>query len=234
MGAYVDIIFFAVIAGVLLWRLRGVLGERSEGDTPYQNNYTPPNSAALTKANVEAALAALPSHVIAQSPVNWSANLPNYDIVATATVHHRLTPFLAVDPSFYPDDFIQKARKAFPAIVHAFAKGDKKMLEILLSPGLFKAFSDQIDLRKTNHETYDVTVKDVKKALITDADLNGTVATVTVDFTAEQAVTHKDRNGTVIGNDDGHTETTKDRWVFSRDLKSSAPTWTLIRTEEIG
>lgn len=234
MTNYLDIIFFAVIACILLWRLRGVLGTRSEDDV--STRLSGPNgstSGVATQATIEAAVKALPSDVIASSPINWSAALPNYDIVATATVHHRLIPFLAVDPGFYPDDFIVKARKAFPTIVTAFSKSDKKTLEFLVSPSLFKAFADQIDARAAKNEVFDVSVQDVKKALITDAQLDGTVATVTVDFTAVQSVLHKSANGNVIGREDGHTETTKDRWVFSKDLKSSDPKWTLVKTEEI-
>lgn len=232
MNAYLDIIVFAAIAVALLWRLRSVLGERSESGEPPQLKSGFSN-AATTKANIEAALQALPSHVIAQSPLNWSANLPNYDIVATATVHHQLTPFLAVDPTFYPDDFIQKARKAFPAIVGAFAKGDKRTLEFLVAPNLYQAFADQIDVRVAKNETYEVVVRDVKKALITQARLDGTVAYVTVDFTAEQAITHKSQDGQIVNNEDGHVEKTRDRWVFSKDLKNTDPKWTLMKTEEI-
>jgi len=242
MSAYIDVIVFAVIAAALLWRLSRVLGQRTENDPPSftQQNARPgasrqndPYSVAATQKNVEAALASLPSHVIAQSPTNWSANLPNYDIVANATAHHRLTPFLAVDPTFYPDDFIAKARKAFPAIVNAFGKGDKRTLEFLLAPSLYSDFAAAIDKRANDNEQYDVQVRDVKKALITDARLDGTVATVTVDFTAEQAITHKAANGNVINGEDGHVETTKDRWVFSKDLKSADPKWTLVKTQEI-
>ncbi len=234
MSAYVDILFFALIAAGLVWRLTRVLGQRSDDDVPRAGT---PYSAATTKANIEAALASLPpaeaAQVNAAFAANWSTGLPNYDIVETATAHHRLLPFLAVDPSFYPGDFITKARKVFPTIVGAFAKGDVKTLEFLTSPGLFKLFATEIERRRDKNETYTVDVKEVKKAIIVDADLDGTTATITVDFTALQAVTHRTAEGRTIGQEDGQVDTTKDRWVFSKDLKSTDPKWILVKTQEI-
>jgi predicted lipid-binding transport protein (Tim44 family) len=234
MTGYWDIVIFAVIAVVLLWRLRSVFGARNETDPPpVANPYNvvkplPEKEETKTATMVEGTPTSQ-----AASPVNWSGNLPNYDIVASATAHHRLIPFAAVAPDFRPDDFIDKAKKAFGLIVNAFAAGDKKTLEFLLSPALYKIFCDQIDARQPG-DTYQAQLIGIKSAMITDAQLDGTQGLVTVDFRAEQSILHKRADNTIVDRLDGTKRTHLDRWVFSKNLKDAAdPKWLLIRTEEI-
>jgi predicted lipid-binding transport protein (Tim44 family) len=223
-----DIVLFAVIAGVLLYRLRSVLGERSEDDPP-------PFVMKPTTQPVETVAASMP---VNEAPVsgalpNWATALPNFDLVATATAHHQLGPFAAVDPIFHPSDFLEKAKKAFAMVLTAYSEGNKNTLEFLLSASLFTAFRNQIDARAVEKETYHIQLHGIKKAIISGARLDGTMGEITVDFTAEQTVTHKNAEGQFLGEGDGKRRLTHDRWTFARDLRSQDPVWRLIRTEEI-
>ncbi len=229
MNAYLDIIIFAVIAVLLLWRLRAAFGERDENDPP-------PFSIQFRVETVPAE----ELHKIQGTPQtetmtveNWRNRLPDFELVETATAHHQLAPFFAADPHFRPEDFLAKARKAFVLVVEAFAKGDKKFLEFMLSPALFAAFENEIDRRTADGEEYKKQIHAIKKAVISKAALDGTVASITVDFIAEQSVTHKRADGSSASGADRGRETTQDRWVFQRDLKSDNPAWKLIATEDL-
>jgi predicted lipid-binding transport protein (Tim44 family) len=238
---YLDIIIFAAIAVVLLWRLHSVLGTRNDSDVPpVQNNAAMQKkekavlkeitgTVQFTDKQVEKAVAkgqALP-------PVkNWTQNLPDFSLVSSATVHNALIQIPAFDPEFQPNEFMDKARKAFVLIVQAYAAGNKNTLEMLLSPNLFQHFAEQIDAREKAKETYFSQFHGLQKALISDAVVEGTKAKVTVDFTAEQSITHKDVDGKTINHRDGKRVVTRDRWVFSRDLKAASPFWILDTTLE--
>lgn len=227
-----DIILFAVIAAVLLYRLRSVLGERSEDDPP---SFDLP-AAKPTNMPVDAAPLAAPAAALAPAPQmisHWASALPNFDLVATATAHHQLGPFAAVDPSFHPADFLDKAKKAFSMVLTAYGEGNKNTLEFLLSASLFTAFRNQIEARAVENETYHITLHNIKRAVVSGAKLEGTMAEITVDFTAEQTVTHKNADGELLGEGDGKRRITHDRWTFARDLRSQDPVWRLIRTEEM-
>lgn len=230
MNGYIDIVIFAVIAVVLLFRLRSVLGQRSE-DEP-QGLQMP--VATQNKGDVKdvAGQVAFNDNTKAPGSDRWTQNLPDFNLVATATVHNRLTQFLAFDPAFRPDDFLNKAQKAFGLIVQAFSEGNRNTLEFLLSPKLHQEFLQLIDAREANRETYFTQLHGIKSAIISDADLDGTIARVTVSFEAEQSITHKDSEGRFINEQDGHRTTTKDRWVFSKDLKDNKPIWLLEDTLE--
>ncbi len=226
-----DIILFAVIAAVLLYRLRSVLGTRAEDDPPPFDlpAVKPTNMPADATPPAAAALPVPPPQMLS----HWASALPNFDLVATATAHHQLGPFAAVDPGFHPADFLDKAKKAFAMVLTAYSEGNRNTLEFLLSASLFTAFRNQIEARAVENETYHIVLHNIKRAVISGAKLDGTMAEITVDFTAEQTVTHKNADGELLGDGDGKRRITHDRWTFARDLRSQDPVWRLIRTEEM-
>lgn len=252
ISTYLDIIIFAVIALVLLFRLRSVLGQRSDQDPPGLS--LPPKMQKDDKAekgaeNGPEKPGALPlpggvSPLRANTPVpgrsktgqsenpmeRWAQNLPNFQYVSNATTHNTLIQFPSLDPSFRPDDFLEKARKAYVMVVQAFSEGNKNALDYLLSPKLKQVFDNQIDARDTGKEYYHTQFHGITGAIISDASLDGSVARVTVDFVAEQTTTRKDADGAFIPPFDGRRQTTRDRWVFVRDLKSASPAWLLENT----
>lgn len=233
-NGFLDILIFALIAGVILFRLRNVLGERDDNDPP---SFAPPPASPpieTTKADDNTALA--PSAVTSPSPASphhWLSGLPNYDWVTNATAHHQLAPIVALDPQFHPADFIEKAKKAFAMILKAYSEGNRNTLEFLLERSLLNGFVAQIDQREANHETYHLTLHGVKKALISHAKTNGSTADITVDFTAEQSITHRNASGDFINHLDGDKTVTTDRWTFSKDLRGTEAVWRLIRTEDL-
>jgi predicted lipid-binding transport protein (Tim44 family) len=233
LNDYLDIIIFAVIAVVLLWRLHSVFGTRSESDLPPINKSVtlPPQGKAQLK-ELSVAVKANDKAQAQQQAGRWAQGLPDFNYVASATVHNTLTQFPAFDPEFRPDDFMDKAKKTFALVVQAYAGGNKNTLEMLLSPTLFRHFAEQIDLREKAKETYFTQLHGLQKALISDASLEGSNARITADFIAEQSITHKNADGTTIDNRDGKRIVTRDRWVFTRDLKASSPFWILDDTLE--
>jgi len=226
MDHYLDIIIFAVIAVVLLLRLRSVLGSHSE-DGP------PPLVLNAQKEQVQDASDGAPPmpQDLQRLPERWTQNLPNFDLVETATVHNNLVRFVAIDPTFRPDDFLNKATKAYLMIVGGFATGNRGTLQLLLSPKLYQEFLQQIEARERSGERYDIQ-NTLKKAVISGAELDGTQARVEVSFTAEHSVTHQDAEGRYIDGQTGQRHVARDRWVFTKDLKDPSPSWLLADTLE--
>jgi len=227
MSNYLDILIFAVIAIVLLWRLRSVLGNRNEDDAPPIINPMVTIMNPIAKDTVAHDKAAPAVKTIND---RWAQALPNFNLVASATAHNTLTQFPAFDPAFRPDDFLEKARKTFALIVPAYANGNKNALELLVSPNLYQHFIQQINIREEAKETYFTQLHGLQKAVISDASLTGSVAHITVDFIAEQSITHKDDLGRIMEQRDGRRIVTRDRWVFTRDLKDPLSMWILDDT----
>lgn len=244
INAYLDIIIFAVVAIVLLFRLRSVFGQRSDQDPP--GLQMPKAKAKKESGDLKdvSGSASFPEGIRQQlqpgqamqgkQPQNpmdrWAQNLPNFNYVSNATTHAVLVQFPALDPSFRPDDFLDKARKAFVLVVQAYSEGNRNSLDFLLSDKLKKVFFAQIDAREAAKEYNHTQFHGIVSAIISDADLSGSVARVTVDFLAEQSITRKNQDGDFIAHFDGRRQTTRDRWVFVRDLKNASPSWVLEDT----
>lgn len=236
MNISVDILVFAVIAAVLLWRLRNVLGEKHD-DEPQNNGLAEhlrqlqkQNDAGKNMSGAEAVSMLVNGNGIDQASdgSRWAQDLPNYAVVASATAHNHLAQLLTVDPSFRPDQFLGNAQQAFTMIIEAYSTNARTTLEFLVAQPLLQRFMQQMDRREEQHETYHVQFFGIQSALIEDAVLNGTVARITVQFAAEQSIMHKDASGTVLNGNDGQRRATSDRWIFQKDLKDPSPSWFLV------
>ena len=227
-----DIIVFAVIAAVLFFRLRKVLGERQDGEPPSID----PNILLKARQIAKAAEAAPDDKVIAGQVVgatSWSQAMPNYQLVANATTHNRLLPLAAVDPTFNPQIFLQGARRAYELVVVAYARGDLETLQGLLSPGLYAEFKNDIEQRQSNGQTRELLLHNMRSVLISDAELQGTLALVTVDFITEQSISMRDHNAQIVDGLDGSKHVLHERWTFSNDLKDDETLWRLMETDAI-
>jgi predicted lipid-binding transport protein (Tim44 family) len=71
----------------------------------------------------------------------------------------------------------------------------------------------------------------IDKSDITNAEVRGTTAQITVRFVSQLVTVTRDRSGNVIdGSHDKVTDVT-DVWTFARDLSSRDPNWKLVATE---
>lgn len=135
-----------------------------------------------------------------------------------------------IDHSFDPRAFPSQAEMAYESIVLAFAAGDKKTLEDLLSEEVYHNFATAIDARDAAGEVMSTDILTVKSSEVDDAALNGKEAEVTVRFVTEMISMTKDAEGVVISGDP-HPHVVRELWTFARSLKSRNPNWLLITTK---
>jgi predicted lipid-binding transport protein (Tim44 family) len=213
---FLDIVVFAVIAGLLVLRLRSVLGRRT-GAERRRDPFAPPPAGAPP-----------PEKIV---PLPARDRLPVPAPVATlAPLPAGIASIKAADKSFDPAQFLAGARGAFEIVVNAFAKGDTATLQPLLSEAVFASFSDAINARQAQHETLETNLLSLKSVEIAEAALDGDTAHVTVKFVSEQInVTRATDRSVVEGNPDQVEEKT-DLWTFARATHSRDPNWTLVAT----
>lgn len=217
---FLDIVFFAAVAVFLVLRLRSVLGRRTGEERPPERNEPERNGADPVGNDNVVDLAS------ARKPQARSALEPSPDSPAGAGI----AAIRYADPAFAADDFLNGARAAFPMIVAAFAIGDKKTLEPLLSPEVFANFAAAIDRRQAAGETLETEVVAIRKAQIVDARLEGTLAQVSVRFVSEQVNRLKDAEGKLIEAGSDQPIDVVDEWTFRRDTRSRNPNWELVAT----
>ncbi len=240
MSGFVDIytIIFLVIAVVIFFRLRSVLGRRTGSERPPFDPYS--RREAPTETSADDKVVSLPSRaggtdVAAADADAEAAAEARIKTVAPAgsTLNQALTAIVAADHSFDPDTFLAGAKGAYEMIVTAFAEGDRKGLRQLLSREVYDGFVAAIGERESRQETIEFKFVGIDKAEITEASLKGGTAQVTVRFTSKLVSATHDKDGKVIDGDPIHVSSVTDIWTFSRETASRDPNWKLVATESV-
>jgi predicted lipid-binding transport protein (Tim44 family) len=214
--AYLDILFFAMVAAFVALRLRSVLGRR----TGNERRRTPPPAAADGDNVVS-----LPDR--GKAGPTEDAGVAD---ISDATIKTGLAEIRAADPRFEVQPFLQGAKSAFALIVDAFATGDKEALKPLLASQVYENFSRSIDARLRKGQSLDTQLVEVRNAEVSRAKLDGRVARVEVRFTSEQVNTLREASGAVLPEYSHAAEEVVDLWTFERDLRTRDPNWTLVET----
>lgn len=216
---FLDIVFFAVVAGFLVLRLRNVLGKRT-------GNERPPAQWGKAEAPAEPARADDSGNVIDLA----TARKPATEPLPPGPLGEGVAAIRAVDPSFRLDAFLSGARMAFEMIVQAYADGDLKTLRPLLADEVYGPFANAIEQRRRTGEILISELMGIRTVEAADAQLNGTFAEVTVRFVSEQVNAVRDAEDRVIEGDPTRVIDVVDLWTFRREARSNNPNWQLVAT----
>ena len=211
-GFPLDLLLFGMIAAFLVLRLRSILGrrtgfERSEGGPVQVPGMGRPAGP-----------------VIEGKPEPAAPHRPLPDPASPAGI--ALARMHVIDRSFDPAHFLTGAEAAFRIIVGAFAAGDRAALRPLLSDEIYASFDAAITARETARQNQHSEIRAINRASIEQADLAGTMGSLTVKFVSDQIAETLDPNGRPVAGTDAVTEIT-DIWTFERDLSQPDPAWKL-------
>lgn len=229
--AYLDIIFFAMLAAFVAFRLRGVLGRRTghEQQPPRRRTGAVGQQPTRPGENV----VPLPERPGAQAPAGEErAAGPGGGIadVADDALKAGLTQIRLADPSFDLDGFLGGARAAFAMIVEAFGRGDKPALRPLLASQVFGEFARSIDDRERLGQVLTTELVAVRGAEVAAAGMRGTRARVQVRLVSEQINVTRDAAGELVDGDPKAIAEVVDLWTFERDTRARDPNWELAET----
>lgn len=204
--AMLELLFFAVVAVVVLGRLYQVLGRKTGAEPPPPgergmrsapagpSRREPVRDAPLTDDDEEADARAAPSPEVSEVP--------------------GVAALQAADPSFSPSGFLSGARMAYEMIVTAYAAGDREQLRMLLNPAVYAAYDEAITARTASGEAAPELVRLIS-ADLAGAEIDGRMGEVTVAYRAELA---HGANGIRV---------TNERWTFEREIGARDPNWRL-------
>jgi predicted lipid-binding transport protein (Tim44 family) len=218
---FLDIIFFAMVAGFIFLRLRSVLGRRTGNERHRPDAFGVGRPAERSEEAV-----ALPDRTgkpaarIEAEGKSWMDNSP---------AGAGLTQIKIADRRFDPAVFLEGAKQAYEMIVAAFAKGDRETLRMLLADDVHDNFISAIEERERQGQTLETTITAIKSADIAEARLDGKQAEITVKFVSDMVSVARDAQGEPVGGPGREREVT-DIWSFGRDLSSKDPNWLLIAT----
>jgi predicted lipid-binding transport protein (Tim44 family) len=233
-------IIYATIAVVIFVKLRSVLGQRTGRERPPYDPYSARDAATrdTVRPSTNDNVVTLPGRAAEPVPVPKPAEaaVPAADrwsgiAVLGSPVAAGLDAIAREDKSFDGKHFIAGGRAAYEMIVTAYAEGDRRTLKNLLSRDVYDGFEAAIREREAKGETAESRFVSIDKSDITDAELRGRTAQITIRFVSQLVSVTRDRDGAVIeGSPEKVTDVT-DVWTFARDLSSRDPNWKLVATE---
>ena len=206
---FIDILIFAVIAVLLVLRLRSVLGQRSGYEQPQDNQV---KESFADKGN---------------APIQF----PKVADKSAKISGSGLDALRRADRKFNEKEFVQGATAAFDMILAAFADGNQAQLQRLLSYDLLQSFMQTIHDRTAAKESLEITINNIREVSILNVELVDSVASITVHFHTTQTRIARDEHGDVMEDSDTEPQEFIDIWTFERDLTLSDPNWKLAETE---
>lgn len=236
-----------VVAAAAIWKLRNVLGQRTdEDDARVERLKVRDREAASQRAEgASADIVSLPRRGTDQTdvhPVNQEPDAPTAEALAKAystadvAVTTGLLDIAKRDPGFDPAAFVAGSSNAYEMIVVAFAEGDRKTLKDLLNREVFDGFVAVINEREKRGDSVEQQFVGIKKADIVEADENGGTASVTVKFVSELITATRDAAGQLLAGDPQKIVDVTDVWTFSRDVSSPRAlenvNWRLVATQD--
>ena len=222
-----DILFFALGAAFIAYRVYIVLGKRT-GHEPGNDSMQSDNSKTKIRPIESDNVVALPDRSGQASNDEVSESIAS---TGDRIIDQTLKKIHEEDPTFDLAQFLDGSRAAFEVIVTSFAEGDLDTLRSLINDSLFTDFKTVIQQRETANETLQTTFVGFRSSEILSAEIQEKMAFVTVKFISEQINTTYDESKTLIEGDHNTIEEITDIWTFSRTLGSKDPNWTLVATQ---
>jgi predicted lipid-binding transport protein (Tim44 family) len=214
-------IFFALLAIFVGWRLWSVLGARTGTERPPMDA---PRSPRVGGDIIDMPPRAAPSPSPAAD--RWVG------VAAPGTPLARgLDTVAAGDPSFDPQRFVAGARAAYEMIIAAFAAGDVATLRQLLAPEPLANFTNAIEARNAARQKMTTTLVSLDRADIAEASVQDDTAFVAVKFSAKLNSVTTDASGAVVEGSPTEVHDHEEIWTFARPLTSRDPNWRLNATE---
>ena len=206
MNQTLQLILFAILAGVVLYQLYSVLGRRVGRQ---------PEDEAEAKARAEAFERGEARPAVAEP-----------EPIPDGVVLTGLAALRARDPEFDVGRFLAGAKGAYQMVVKGFAEGDRETLRRLLSPAVYDSFEAAIAAREAEGATETVEFANPPRADLESATMDGDIAKVVVRFLAEFRARTRNAEGEAV--DDRRTA---ELWTFERDVTSRDPNWTLVNVD---
>jgi predicted lipid-binding transport protein (Tim44 family) len=216
----VEIVFLAMLAGFIGLRLFSVLGRRTgEERKPVTDIYGEPQAEGAGVSPRTSPADAAPAREI-EVPVG-----------ASPALGAALRQIAKADPAFSPAHFVEGAQAAYRIVLESFWASDLDGLKPLVSDDVFDNFERAVVHRKAEGHSLDNRILSIDRAEITEAELDGAMAEVTVRFVTQLIAVTRDESGAIVHGAADETLEVHDVWTFSRHTRSEDPSWLLIATD---
>ncbi len=225
-----DIVIFAVISAVLIYKIWRILGNRVDGE-PTAEDFTrgfqknPTNAEDAKTANNQEKNDNLAEIIDVDAQPVMAFDMNKY-----AEFEPQIQEIIKHDPQFNPEKFIIGAGKAFESILNGYVKGDRAIIQKLVEKDLADFLINIMDKREADRLTmepnYLIGINLVKIDSIIIKPTGKIIIGCTIE--SEQIFAIRDFNDNVVQGNATEIIQKSDQWYFSRELKPQNPIWYLV------
>ena len=204
---YLDILIFAIIAIFLVFRLKNILGTKSE----------------LNETKVKK-----------DNDTNNFSNVISIDKKQTKDEYDKeVIKIQQIDKSFNKQEFLSGSEVFFKMVLDSFVLGNLDKVKDFIKPSILKNFNLVINERKKEKETLIIDIKSINKIELISATVSKANIKINVLFETFQIKALKDKTENIIDGDINEEILVKDIWVFERKTNDINPNYTLIETKSL-
>ena len=201
---YLDILIFGVIAIFLIFRLKNILGTK----TDFEDN-------GLKEK---------------KQPKQYS-NIVSLKTSKNNSVNEEIDKIIKVDSNFDMINFLDGSKTFFEMVLKSFVSGNLDNVKDFIKPSVLKSFKGAIDDRNKENETLIIDLISVEKNKIVSSVITKSSIKINVVFETLQITALMDKNEKIIDGDTDKEILVKDEWIFEKKIKDQNPNWTLIETK---
>jgi predicted lipid-binding transport protein (Tim44 family) len=212
------IVILALVALFIGLRLYSVLGERTGHEQ--QPILKPADPEAVVEPRV------------AQVQPTPASPVDGPDMAFLPTAGPGVRALLAADSGFDVGRFLEGAKAAYKMILESYWSGNLDAMRAHVDNHVFETFSGAVEQRAKDGLKLDNRLVAIEQALIAEAAVDRSVATLTVRFEADIAAVTRNADNEVVAGSLSDAVQTRDMWTFRRDIASQDPNWVLIETDE--
>ena len=203
---YIDILIFGIIAIFLIFRLRNILGTKTDIDD---------NNINEKKTNKK------------------FTNVVPLKVKEDQIYSNEIEKIIEVEPEFNIENFLFGAQAFFEMVLKSFVSGNLEDKKNYTKPSVLKSFKNAIDDRAKEKESLIIELKSIKTNKILTTTVNKTSIKISVFFETLQIRALMDKDDKIIDGDNDKEVLVKDEWIFERKIKSENLNWILIETKSL-
>ena len=201
---YLDILIFGVIAIFLIFRLKNILGTK----TDFEENGL--NEKKQTKQH---------------------SNVFSLKSNKNISINTEIDKITKVDSNFDMVNFLNGSKTFFEMVLKGFVSGNLDRVKDYIKPSVLKSFKVAIDDRNKEDETLIIDLISIEKNKIVSSIITKTSIKINVIFETLQITALMDKNDKIIDGDTDKEILVKDEWVFEKKINDQNNNWTLIETK---
>ena len=201
---YLDILIFGVIAIFLIYRLKNILGTKTDFEETSLND---------------------------KKPTSQDSNVFSLKSNKSTSVTAEIDKIKKADSNFDMANFLNGSKTFFEMVLKSFVSGDLENVKDYIKPSVLKSFKVAINDRNKENETLIIDLKSFEENKITSSIITKTSIKIKVIFETLQITALMDKNDKIIDGDANKEMLVKDEWVFEKKINDNNNNWTLIETK---